>query len=533
MFGFGRTQRTGGAVNVLRRRVTLGLVSLCALAAALVFAIGSNAAGSPAQIPQIGSFGEKGTGGGQLRFPRGVAVDNSTGSSRGDVYVGDQTNQRVEKFGAGGNFILMFGDEVNKDGSDVCKAGEECQAGTKAAGAGQFGNPLGVAVDPTSGSVYVVDFSNHRVQKFSPEGQFELMFGGEVNNAKVEKRKEEEEKSEPVTVSKSEENICTAGETCQAGQIASESEEGEGKFHAWSAGSFIAVGQTGTVYVGDENRVQEFDQNGTYLKQVQLPGLGKVKTLAVNASGNIFVSAAIEAHSVHEYEPSGESATEVHEFLPDSFGSQSLASASPEALAIDPVTGDLYMAYKLAEENSIGALGECVVTEYESSAPYAAVAVTRPGLLAASEGLAFGRHGTLYAADSANTEAADKVLIFGEPPVEGLQGAPPPAINSTYVERDGSNSALLAAAINPHFVSGTYRVEYGRESSYGSVSATMPLVSVTEVAETFPLEGLQPETQYHYRFVVENESPGSTLRSRRDLRDVRGRAEHPPGRPCL
>ena len=162
------------------------------------------------------------------------------------------------------------------------------------------------------------------------------------------------------------------------------------------------------------------------------------------------------------------------------------------------------MAYKLAEENSIGALGECVVTEYESSAPYAAVAVTRPGLLAASEGLAFGRHGTLYAADSANTEAADKVLIFGEPPVEGLQGAPPPAINSTYVERDGSNSALLAAAINPHFVSGTYRVEYGRESSYGSVSATMPLVSVTEVAETFPLEGLQPETLYHYRFVVEN-----------------------------
>ena len=291
-------------MNVLRRRVTLGLVSLCALAAAAGVRDRLECGGlASAGSPRSARSGKKARAG-PTGFPAGVAVDNSTGSSRGDVYVGDQTNQRVEKFGAGGNFILMFGDEVNKDGSDVCKAGEECQAGTKAAGAGQFGNPRGVAVDPTSGSVYVVDFSNHRVQKFSPEGQFELMFGGEVNNAKVEKRKEEEEKSEPVTVSKSEENICTAGETCQAGQIASESEEGEGKFHAWSAGSFIAVGQTGTVYVGDENRVQEFDQNGTYLKQVQLPGLGKVKTLAVNASGNIFVSAAIEAHSVHEYEPS-------------------------------------------------------------------------------------------------------------------------------------------------------------------------------------------------------------------------------------
>ena len=45
-----------------------------------------------------------------LKFPAGVAVDNSTG----DVYVIDTIASRVEKFDSAGNFLLMFGHEVNK-----------------------------------------------------------------------------------------------------------------------------------------------------------------------------------------------------------------------------------------------------------------------------------------------------------------------------------------------------------------------------------------------------------------------------------
>ncbi len=61
--------------------------------------------------------------------------------------------------------------------------------------------------------------------------------------------------------------------------------------------------------------------------------------------------------------------------------------------------------------------------------------------------------------------------------------------------------------MNPHFLPGDYYVEYGRESSYGSVSATRSLTAITEVPQVaVSLEGLQPETEYHYRFVVTTEA---------------------------
>jgi len=36
---------------------------------------------------------------------------------------------------------------------------------------GQFWNPTGIAVDAT-GNVYVADRDNHRIQKFTADGQF-------------------------------------------------------------------------------------------------------------------------------------------------------------------------------------------------------------------------------------------------------------------------------------------------------------------------------------------------------------------------
>lgn len=504
-------------VRGLRGVVVLGLVSLCVVVG--VFGVGVGSALAVGSLPLLSEFGKEGVEGGQFHSPRGVAVDNSSDSSKGDVYVADQTNQRVEKFGAAGNFILAFGDAVNQNGSSVCKAGEECQVGTKASGAGQFGNPYGVAVDPTSGSVYVEDFSNHRVQKFSSEGQFELMFGGEVNKVKVERRKEEEEKSEPVTVSKSEEDICQAGEACQAGKTASSGEEGEGKFHAWSAGSFVAVGSAGIVYVGDENRVQEFAPDGAYSTQIKLPAFGKVTALAVNESGDVFVH-AFETLSLREFSPAG---VELHEFG----SSGSVEVESVEAAAVDPVSGDLYVN----DENG----GDHVVREYEGSAPYALVAEAANGLLASSNGLSLGLHGTLYAADTANTASANKVLILGKPPREGLAGAPSPSIvGSPSVSQDGSRDAQLSVTVNPHFVQGTYYVEYGTDASYkeGDVPAPPGLLmaSTVEAPESVVLENLKPETEYHYRFVVTTPSgtaytPDATFRT-----DAEGVTGLPDGR---
>ncbi len=87
---------------------------------------------------------------GQLRSPWGIAVD-----SRGDVYVTDTGNHRVQKFDREGNFITQWGGFGTGDG--------------------QFNFPYGIAVD-AKGSVFVVDSGNMRVQQFMPaeEGEERL-----------------------------------------------------------------------------------------------------------------------------------------------------------------------------------------------------------------------------------------------------------------------------------------------------------------------------------------------------------------------
>ncbi len=78
--------------------------------------------------------------------PYGVAVDGS-----GNVYVGDESNQRIRKITAGGVVTTLAGSGT---------AGYADATGTAA----QFSNPLGVAVDG-SGNVYVADYGNNRIRK--------------------------------------------------------------------------------------------------------------------------------------------------------------------------------------------------------------------------------------------------------------------------------------------------------------------------------------------------------------------------------
>jgi len=75
--------------------------------------------------------------------PRGIAVDDN-----GHVFVTDTGNKRVVVFDENGNYITEFG--------------------TAGFDPGQFDEPVGIAIDPNSGVVYVVDTWNQRVQGFKP-----------------------------------------------------------------------------------------------------------------------------------------------------------------------------------------------------------------------------------------------------------------------------------------------------------------------------------------------------------------------------
>jgi hypothetical protein len=109
-----------------------------------------------------------------------IAIDNDPSSaSYGDVYVVDGSNYRVEKFGPAGEFLLMFGGEVDKTThANVCTAadlssGDTCGAGVPGTGAGYFHEGWtghsSIAVGP-NGTVYAGDY--RRVQEFGPDGAY-------------------------------------------------------------------------------------------------------------------------------------------------------------------------------------------------------------------------------------------------------------------------------------------------------------------------------------------------------------------------
>ena len=102
----------------------------------------------PANPVSAPSFFNAGPGSepGQLSMPRGITVD-----SKGNIYVADSGNGRIQKFDPEGKFVIEFGKEGPPE--TVLK------------------NPNGVAVD-SAGMIYVVDAATNMLMKFNPDGTY-------------------------------------------------------------------------------------------------------------------------------------------------------------------------------------------------------------------------------------------------------------------------------------------------------------------------------------------------------------------------
>jgi len=117
------------------------------------------------------SFGSAGSAEGQFQFPRGVAFDTA-----GNLYVADTTNQRIQVFDSSNTFLRMWGFGVD-DGTTVfqiCTSG--CQSGQGGTGDGQFSIPREIAIG-ADGNVYVTDSENDRIQVFDSDGTFLTKWG--------------------------------------------------------------------------------------------------------------------------------------------------------------------------------------------------------------------------------------------------------------------------------------------------------------------------------------------------------------------
>jgi hypothetical protein len=228
-------------------------VGLALAVAVLAVGVTVPAGASAEPKASLGSFGaspSNGSGGGQLSFARGVAVNRSgAGAPVGSVYVAEgNANHRISQFSADGAFVRAWGWDVVSSGPgndvtgtpnefEVCVPanGDLCKAGVTGAGAGQLGNPSGIAIDQTNGYLYVTSQTNRRVDVFSGTGQFAGAFGFDVL---------------PGDPNPSGPDFCTTATGCQAAAAAGPA---AGRFSNLNA-SIPAIDPTaapGTVYVPD------------------------------------------------------------------------------------------------------------------------------------------------------------------------------------------------------------------------------------------------------------------------------------------
>jgi len=108
----------------------------------------------------LAAWGSLGSDVGLFHSPSGVALAPS-----GDLYVADTWNHRVQRLASDGTPLASWGRFAVVAPFDLT-------------GYGAFFGPRGIAVDP-SGTVYVADTGNDRIQVFSGDGKFMWAIGGE------------------------------------------------------------------------------------------------------------------------------------------------------------------------------------------------------------------------------------------------------------------------------------------------------------------------------------------------------------------
>ncbi len=487
------------------RRVAWALGALLALG---LLCGASAQAERPPLLWQVPTNGLDGAGAGQIDNSRGVAANQQTG----DVYVAELNNDRISQFSPWGEFIRAWGWDVAPEEAPGDTAGDEfeictttCKAASVGAGAGQFDNPVGIAA-AEDGSVYVYDRDNRRVQKFNPEGEFEWMVGKGVNLGPG-----------------SPGNLCTAtqigeGDSCGAGSDGT----GPSEFSAGGGSDNIELGPSGNLFVGDVGRIQELEADGSFAGEVAVPG-ETIQSLALDSAANFYVVLSGK-EDVHKLSPAGAEL------------SPSFPVISPGAVAVSSV-GDVYAVEEPGANKRIVAFDAAGANLIPSAAEEEEVAKLK---LEGKPFEYFGEASTFGGLPALATSAAcdfspDELYVtrfnsgISESNLRSYGPAPdpvtcpslsegPPEIAAQYATTVNTDGAVLKAEIDPNQAAATtYYLEYGTAPCAGGgcpnkappSPASLGSEGGTPVAtEGVVLQGLAPNTTYHYRFVSQNEAGG-------------------------
>ncbi len=235
---------------------------------------------APLVVPKARMLaGARGEGPGEYSEPRGIAIDN-----KGNIYVADFRNYRIQKFDKEGVFLKSWGEEGDY--------------------LGHFKDLCGVAANG-NGRVYVADTFNHRIQVFDGDGK--LLF--HIKSGLFAPRGIAVGRKGRIWVADSGNSVVKVfSKDGQMLKAIGGKGSGRGEF---SAPNGLAVDSKGRVYVVDtgNQRVQILDEKGNYLNDFKVDGLlsgvFNEPYIDVDLNGDIYLTDP-RGHRALKYSKKGE-----------------------------------------------------------------------------------------------------------------------------------------------------------------------------------------------------------------------------------
>lgn len=418
-----------------------------------------DAEGKPANFSATGTEEIAGVGPVSSFNEAELAVDNSSGPAKGDIYLARGGSSNVQIYNPAGALI----GELSKEGQEVC----------------------GVAVDP-SGAVYL-GISSGRINKYVPTGSpvTNADFASAIVGAQSPCNLAADSAGNVFAITWPKGPI-TRYEASQFGSLSPQGATVD------ENGTQVAVDPANDdFYVDEKSLIARFGPHGEPFQQpfdvFAKNEIEASKGIAVSGfNGYIYVSKGATGAGIDIYanvvKPQATTASATH------IGGTSATfngTANPDGFAITSCS---------FEYGTTTAYGQSVPCVESVGAGTEAVAVH-----ADVSGLAAGTtyHFRLIATNEKGTaEGAD----------QSFRTQAPPEVSNTAVSHITATEASVSAEVNPQGLATSYSVEYGTSESYGQSSRVFQLPAQDSAAHrvTVELAGLAPATAYHARLVAVN-----------------------------
>ncbi len=361
--------------------------------------------------------------------------------------------------------------------------------GSAGSGDGELSDPLGMAVEESSGDVYVVDSGNDRVEEFDAEGKYLAQITGSETPAKSFSGPREVAVDNSSSPAKGDVYVADPGHNAidvfnSSGKYLSQIkpssplENSEPRGVTVDASGDVWVREEGKDYNGVRTEVIEFSDTGELMSRLNY---GEIFQNAGPGDGIVVLSNGLidlmnSYGQIEAYKQAGEG------------GGELSYSAGHSAIALDDVTESVFTVWMS---------GRTEMTSIEEFQPFNGPPVDDFGegsLSSSAEGIAVnGGSGVVYASEG----EADTVAVFEPYVVPDVTTGGAGEIKRTSVKVEG-----VVDPDGEHVTSCEF--EYGESEAYGHTAACVPAPGsgLSPVAVSAEVSGLTRASAYHYRLVA-------------------------------